>query len=231
MTQAAALAIRSLVEDIGAVRAFLVDGAADRLPPADIAHGLDLVTLDPGERATLADAIDDIQVASKLWLLDQLAAVEPLAGSTVLVLGGWCGVLPWLHHVTGGLAPALALCVDSDARACSIGRRAVAPATPSLRFVCQDVYRLDYARLAEGGRLVVINTICEHLPDLPRWRAMLPPGILTVLQSNNYRGCPDHVSCVDSAGELGEAAQLQRLDYEGALPLSLFTRYMVIGRS
>jgi hypothetical protein len=192
---------------------------------------LDTADLDDGERAVLRDALDEIQLQSKLWLLDELERVTSLQDTTLAVLGGWCGVLPWLLHRTRGVNYRLAVSVDIDAHACSIGARTTGRDTPRLYFVCQDVCELGYERLAVDHQLVLVNTICEHLADFDRWRRRLPGGTLVVLQSNNYRLCPDHVNCVDSAEQLAEDAGLRSVHFTGERPLSLFTRYMVIGRS
>jgi hypothetical protein len=216
-------------------------GALDRLRAAlaagegaldvDRALGVDLAALDRAERAILAAAITDIQVRSKLWLLDQLFELAPGGARTILVLGGWCGVLPWLAQLTGRGPAAAWISIDRDPKACAVGRRAFGAAAPHLSFVCHDIYELDYPRLVRARELIVINTICEHLHDFARWRSMLPEGVLTVLQSNDYRGCPDHVSCVDTTAELASRARLGQVFYQGSLALSLFTRFMVIGRT
>ena len=197
----------------------------------NIVGQLDAPGLDDLERRVLTDALDDIQLRSKHWLLDELDHIDTLTDATVLVMGGWCGVLPWLRYATGRPSPAMTVSVDFDERACRIGAQVIGPVTPALYFLCQDIHRLDYARLATGRRLVIVNTVCEHLPDFAGWRRLLPPGTLTILQSNDFRGCPDHVNCVDSASELAAAADLPEVSFVGSLPLSLFTRFMVIGRT
>ncbi len=183
------------------------------------------------ERAVLLEALDEIQLRSKYWLLDELEHVTSVRDATLVVLGGWCGVLPWLLHRSRGWSPQLAVSVDIDPAVCSIGARTTGRETPRLHFLCQDVHRLDYARLARDRRLVLVNTICEHLSDFAGWRRLVPSDTLVVLQSNNYRGCPDHVNCVDSSEQLADDAQLATVDFAGSLELSLFTRYMVIGRT
>ena len=155
--------------------------------------------------------LDEIQLRSKHWLLDELEPVAPLTDATMIVLGGWCGVLPWLLYRRRGWVPQLTVSVDVDPVACSIGARTTGRETPRLHFLCQDVHRLDYDRLATGHRLVLVNTICEHLSDFAGWRRLVPPGTRVVLQSNDYRGCPDHVNCVDSASSSPPTPRCDRL--------------------
>jgi hypothetical protein len=190
----------------------------------------DIRDLHGTERSTLSIALLDEQVYSKLWLLEQLFTLEPFDRATILVLGGWCGVLPWLAHLTGRGAAATWVSVDFDPTAGAIGRRVFGGVVPNLSFECRNIYDLDYKRLAQEQPLVVINTICEHLANFGTWRSMLPEGVTTVLQSNNYRGCPDHINCIDTIEELVAAADCKELLFAGALPVTLFTRFMVIGR-
>ena len=192
---------------------------------------VDLTDLNGSERSKLAAATTDIQLTSKLWLLEELFKQVPMGGLTILVLGGWCGVLPWLARLIGRESAGVWISIDRDLTACSIGKRAFGGATSNLLFVCHDAYKFDYRRLARGCNLVVINTICEHLHDFRGWRSLLPEGAFTVLQSNNYRGCPDHINCVDLTGEFVAKAGLRQVLFQGSLALSLFTRFMVIGRT
>ena len=45
---------------------------------------------------------------------------------------------------------------------------------------------------------LVINTSCEHLPDVRGWLDRLPAGMPVVLQSNDYFAEPEHTNCVAS---------------------------------
>jgi len=120
--------------------------------------------------------------------------------------------------------------IDFDPTAGAIGRRVFGGTVPNLSFECRNIYDLDYKQLAQEQPLVIVNTICEHLADFDIWRSMLPEGVTTVLQSNNYRGCPDHINCIDAIEELVAAADFSELLFAGSLPVPLFTRFMVIGR-
>jgi hypothetical protein len=193
--------------------------------------GVDIADLNSSERRVLSAAITDIQVNSKLWLLDRLFHLVPNGGLTMLVLGAWCGVLPWLANLTGRGWAGAWISIDRDANACSIGKRAFGRSMSNLLFVCHNAYDFDYQRVARRHNLVVINTICEHLDDFSAWRSMLPKGVITVLQSNDYRSCPDHINCVDSTEEFVAKSNLQRVVFQGSLVLPLFTRFMVIGRT
>jgi hypothetical protein len=187
--------------------------------------------LDRHLRPIFENSISEVQVKSKLWLLDELFARLPSKPFRILVLGGWCGVLPWLAKLTDRGSTSTWISIDVDPEASFIGRIVFGGSVPNVSFQCQDIHSIDYQHLAKEKDLIVINTICEHLPRFADWRRLIPSGTLTILQSNNFRGCPDHVSCVDSVEELLDVAKLGQVTYRGSLILSLFTRFMVIGRA
>jgi hypothetical protein len=186
-------------------------------------------TLEPAQRRGFVEAIDGVQVPSKLWLLAELASRHHLPGTTMVVLGAWYGILPLLCHWRLDRPPARTLCIDFDPRACAVGERVIAATYPSVTYQVADIMDLDYPALLEPGGSVLVNTICEHLPDLPGWWTRVPTGTLAVLQSNNYRGCPDHVNCVDSVTDMQIQTPLAEVLYEGTLPVPGMDRYMLIG--
>ena len=193
--------------------------------------GISMAGVTPSERKILEIAFSEVQIRSKLWLLERLFTHVATEDPVILVLGGWCGVLPWLAGLTGKGLGADWRSLDIDPEACALGAKLFGKSVPNMSFKCQDIYAIDYETVGAERELVVINTVCEHLSELPRWRGLIPRGVLTVLQSNNFRGCPDHVNCVDSEEELGNKAMLDQVSFMGSLKLSLFTRFMVIGRS
>jgi hypothetical protein len=225
----AALTYTSLDLPLRDVRSTLLSGMnATRL---DRPLGIDLAALTSDQRTILSAAITEIQIRSKLWLLENLFRHIDSDCRTILVLGGWCGVLPWLAALSGLDSAQTWISVDRDPAVCEIGRRAFSQKAQRLLFRCGDIFELDYSSFCETRNLVVVNTICEHLGDVGRWRSMLPAGVLVALQSNDYRGCRDHINCVDSAEELVAQAELKQLVFKDSLPLSLFTRFMIIGRA
>ena len=174
-------------------------------------------------------AIDEVQVRSKLWLIDELAARRDLAGATLVVLGAWYGILPLLFTWRLARPPARMVCVDIDADACALGRQLIGALYPAIEYRVGDVMELDYREWARDPSIVLVNTICEHLADATAWWARIPAGQLTVLQSNNYDRCPDHVNCVQSVDELAAQTPLTETLYQGVLHLPIFDRFMLIG--
>jgi hypothetical protein len=174
--------------------------------------------------------LDSVQVRSKLWLIAQLGRVADLAGSRLLVVGAWYGVLPLLINLTVDRPPASMTCVDIDPGPCRVGEAVIGAMYRNVEFLCADAMELDYSAWAQDPGSVVVNTICEHLPDVAEWWEKLSPGQVAVVQSNNHRGCPDHVSPVESIDQLERLAPMSEVWFEGVLRLSIFDRFMVIGR-
>lgn len=159
-------------------------------------------------RRQFSAGIDEIQVRSKLWLIDELASRADLDGATLIVLGAWYGILPllvnWLLK-----PPARMICVDISADACALGQQVIGPLYPNIEYRVAGAMDLDYADLARDPSSVLINTICEHLPD-----------IVT---------CPDHVNTVQDLDEMKAQTPMSQLLYAGVLRLPIFDRFMLIG--
>jgi hypothetical protein len=182
-------------------------------------------------RQDFAIAMHPVQVNSKLWLIDELARRRQLSRASLLVLGAWYGVLPLLMNWRLTTPPPKMLCIDLDEAACKIGSELIGGLYGNVEYRCADLTELDYANGAGGSGNVVINTSCEHVPELADWWAHLPPGQLAVLQSNNYHGCPDHVNCVHSLDEFKRQTPMSHLLFAGRLEVAHdLTRFMLIGR-
>lgn len=186
--------------------------------------------LPTSERDAMLEAVDNIQISSKLWLIDELTRLTDLAGCELLVLGAWYGVLPLLLNLRLEQTPKRMVCIDFDPDACRLGEEVIGSMVPNVEYRCADVMDYDYEAWSRHPATVVVNTICEHLPDVDRWWGRIPPGQFVALQSNNYLRCPDHVNCARSLADMKEQTPLSEVLFEGMLPLSLFDRFMIIGR-
>jgi len=185
--------------------------------------------LEPEDRERFAGSIDEGQVRSKLWLIRELTQRVDLEGTYVVVLGAWFGILPLLVNLTRRRPPARMICVDIDATAVNLGRRAIGSLYSNIEYAVADAMDLDYGVLANDQSSVLVNTICEHLSDAPEWWARVHPGQLAVLQSNNYDRCRDHVNCVSGVEEMKAQTPMTEVLFEGALRLPIFDRFMLIG--
>lgn len=192
---------------------------------ADLAHAV----ADHPE-AALSVAFNHKQIASKTWLRDAL--FDTLGGTfqSIWVLGGWYGVLAALLHDDPRYAIDRIVSFDIDP-ACApvaetLNRRSLAAGRFEARTAAMET--LDYA--GPDAPDLVICTSCEHIVDLRAALARMPLGTQLVLQSNDYRREPDHVSCVDSVEAFRLQADLGTVLFEDALPTRNYTRFMLIGR-
>lgn len=188
-----------------------------------------LPVLNDEERWGLDDAMDEVQMASKLWLIDELDKCADVSDKPMVVVGAWYGVLPLLMNWRMKNPPPRMLCIDIDHEVLSAGERLIGPLYENVEFRLADAMTFDYETFGGGPGAVVVNTICEHLPQFDSWWKRIPNGHLVVLQSNNYFLCPDHVNAVDSLEEMKEQAPMSRVLFEGALPLLKWKRFMLIG--
>ncbi|WP_420100483.1 class I SAM-dependent methyltransferase [Bosea sp. (in: a-proteobacteria)] len=184
-----------------------------------------------GAPADLSIALNHKQIASKQWLVETLAEVMPRPEGPVWVLGAWYGVLGALLLADERLGIGQVVSLDMDPTCAPIAetlnQRHVE--TGRFRAVTADMTGLDVGAMETTPGLV-INTSCEHLPDVPGWLATLPPGLPLLLQSNDYDREPDHRSCVPSLEAFREQAGLSEIWFAGARPTKNYTRFMLIGR-
>jgi hypothetical protein len=177
--------------------------------------------------ADLSPAFSHKQIASKQWLLDSLFATLGGYFAGVTVLGGWYGVLPAMLLADPRFSIKRITSVDIDPACAAIAGTLNGRFVRDGRFaaVTADMHALDYA----SPDALIINTSCEHIPDVRRWLDLLPPAQQVVLQSNDFFAEPSHVSCMVSLDAFVNAARLARLDFAGSFASKRYTRFMLIG--
>lgn len=179
----------------------------------------------------LSISFNEDQVESKLWLLRHLPEAANLADYRIVILGAWYGLLALMLNRLTPKPPADICCIDIDEETCALATHvlSVLPTRPEVRE--EDMMTIDYAALTRGRPTIFVNTSCEHLADFAGWRARVPSGTRLVLQSNNHRGCSEHVGCVPDLETFESEARLTTVDYRGVLPLKNFKRFMLIGNA
>ena len=196
---------------------------------ADIAETL---TRHPG--APLANALNHKQVACKSWLVDALAAATDRRFEHILIAGGWLGALSamLLDRLGDRIGHITTLDIDPLCKSVAETLNRHALKAGRFRAVTADMLTADLAALADGRGPIdsVINTSCEHLPDVRAWLNRLPRGLAVVLQSNDYFSEPGHVSSVADLDAFVAQAALSQVDIADALHLKNYTRFMLIGR-
>jgi hypothetical protein len=181
--------------------------------------------------AALDVAFNHKQVACKMWARNALFDHLGHAFGTIWVLGGWYGVLAAILLDDRRFAIGHIRSIDLDPAVAPVAATLNAEALTAGRFSTgtADMYDLDYDR--PGARPdLVINTSCEHIPDLEGWLALLPQGMPVLLQSNNYAAEPSHVNIVRSLEHFADTAALSHLAFSGELKLKNYTRFMLIGQ-
>jgi hypothetical protein len=142
--------------------------------------------------------------------------------STIAIVGAWFGTLGLMlgrSFPTAGIQM-----IDIDKR-CKIFVDNIIHDISNIEYITQDMYDHIYRED------IVINTSCEHIPDIKKWISLIPPKKTLVLQSNNYIEPPDHISTASSIEEFVEQTGLASVWYSGCLIMPMYTRYMIIGRT
>jgi hypothetical protein len=180
--------------------------------------------------AALDIAFNHKQIACKIWARNALFQHLGRSFGTVWVLGGWYGVMAAILFDDRRFAIGHIRSIDFDPAVAPVAHMLNAEASLAGRFSTSaaDMYNLDYHAPRDRPDLV-INTSCEHIPDLEGWLSLLPPGMPVLLQSNNYATEPSHVNIVGSLEQFASTAALSHLAFSGELELRNYTRFMLIG--
>ena len=187
-------------------------------------------------RKRVADSMNESQLVSKLWLVEELSNlnVKPV---NISLLAGWFAqyIVPLLYDNFESIEWIENFEMDRD-----IKRVAYKFNT---RYKKDDKYKVSIRNVMFGNLIslssptfdTVINCSCEHMYPMSKFRELKNTGVddnaLYVLQSSNDTQHDDHINCVNDADELAEQANLIDVMYAGKklLPNGMI-RFMVIGR-
>ena len=187
-------------------------------------------------RKRVADSMNESQLVSKLWLVEELSNlnVKPV---NISLLAGWFAqyIVPLLYDNFESIEWIENFEMDRD-----IKRVAYKFNT---RYKKDDKYKVSIRNVMFGNLIslssptfdTVINCSCEHMYPMSKFRELKNTGVddnaLYILQSSNDTQYDDHINCVDDADELADQANLVDILYVGEklLPNGM-TRFMVIGR-
>jgi hypothetical protein len=216
--------------------------------PPEFMHLLLMVNTFPECR--WLDALSKSQIASKQWIVDQLNEIQlDRAIGNVVVVGGWYGILPYMMF--NQLETTKRICsIDLDETvhqpAREFNRKNWSPyQSPHLcRFQSIQYNAYDINWKEDRSMVIpmdteqyvlfpntIINTICEHLPDIPAWMNTIPNNKLVVLQSNNKYDEPDHINCSPSLEHFAEQVEwkFRTTLFKQSQPMGSYDRYMIIG--
>jgi hypothetical protein len=182
--------------------------------------------LDESSGYTLAGSFTRDLVASKVWLLNQLARIAPQVG-TVYVLGSWYGNLGVLLALDPVIRFKKLINVETDPKFLQASERIHNHlGMRNTEYMLADANDLDYRQLGDDG--VVINTSLTDMQG-QAWFDNIPSGTLVVMQSRDH----DPGNAAHSTQDIIDRFPLSEIIYDGELdladPETEYTRYMVIG--
>ncbi len=188
-----------------------------------------LATLTRHQEPRIAVALNKNQMASKRWLAESLFSAVGERLGNVLILGGWVGALAAVLLHDRRFRIDRVVSVDIDPRCAPVAESLNATHVRIGKFAARtaDMLAIDYA--ADPADLI-INTSCEHLAAFDRWYARVPDGQLTVLQSNDYVACPEHVNCVPDLAAFQMQAPMRERLFAGERAMRRYVRFMLVGR-
>lgn len=167
------------------------------------------------------DMFSSGQLKSKEWLISELDKLN-IKRKKILIAGAWYGTLGVM--IKKKFPTANITMLDIDAR-CKRFVDNVIYNLENTRYITEDMYKHDYQED------IIINTSCEHIPDLLKWLITIPENKIVIMQSNNYFNCDGHVNCVNSIDEFIEKSTLTNILYSGELITNMYTRYMLIAKT
>ena len=166
------------------------------------------------------------QIKSKIWLIENLMSFFSTKNNSIVIHGGWNGVLASLLFQTDVMIDKI-VSIDIDPHCESIANTMNKIEEISGRFNAITCNMIDYKY--DFFPDIVINTSCEHISqnEYDIWLTNIPKGTIIVLQSNNYN-INEHIRIVNSLNEFKEQSYINIFS-ANELELPLYTRYMLIG--
>ena len=182
--------------------------------------------LDESSGYSLAGSFTRDLIASKVWLLDELAHIAPRVDS-IYVLGSWYGNLGVLLALDPVIQYKRLINVETDRKFLQTSERIHNHlGIDNTEYMLADANELDYRQLGQDG--VVINTSLTDMQGQD-WFDRIPKGTLVVMQSRDH----DPGNEAYSTQDIIDRYPLSEIIYDGELklqdPETEYTRYMVIG--
>jgi hypothetical protein len=187
----------------------------------------DIFALDESSGSGLDGSFTRDLVFSKLWLMRELAQIQPHV-STMYVLGSWYGNLALFLNRYPMVKVDHIVNVETNTERLDTGERMLDQAgADNVEHMLKDANQLDYRQLGRDG--AVINTSLIDIKGTD-WFENIPPGTLVVMQAR------DQVDNEQFTGpaDIAQKFPLDQVLYSGSLdledPETEYTRFMIIGR-
>ena len=182
------------------------------------------------------DSMNESQLVSKMWLVEELSNlnVKPV---NISLLAGWFAqyIVPLLYDNFESIEWIENFEMDRDIKSLAYKFNTRYKKEDKYKVSIKNVMFSNLISLSSPTFDTVINCSCEHMYPMYKFKELENTGVndnpLYILQSSNDTQYDDHINCVDDADELADQANLAEILYAGErlLPNGM-TRFMVIGR-
>ena len=166
------------------------------------------------------------QISSKEWLIEKMSEYVTKQ-STIDIHGGWVGVLASMIFQSDiPVSKIRSIDIDLDCEEISSTMNKIEEMQGRFRAITADMCSV------RSDADVIINTSCEHISqdEYDLWLSGHPANSLLILQSNNFE-IPEHKRIAETLEEFESQCGLKTVLFKGKLELSLYTRWMIIGKN
>jgi len=175
------------------------------------------------------DSMNESQLESKLWLVQELVKLD-IKPKRVAILAGWFAqyIVSLLYDNFESIECIKNFEIDQDVKDISYKYNKRYKDSNKYQFSIKDVMM----QIIEEDFDMVINCACEHMYPMQKFRELNPElDCHYVLQSTDEEQYDDHINCVGSSEELALQANITDVLYSGKKLLSNgMNRFMVIGK-
>ena len=182
--------------------------------------------LDESSGYSLSGSFTRDLIASKVWLLEQLAQIQQHY-TTMYILGSWYGNLALYMTLQPTIAVDRIINVETNAEMLATSQRILdRVGADNVKSMLADANKLDYRQLGRAG--VVVNTSLTEMPE-QSWFEHIPAGTIVALQARDQDPGVEYHNSQD----IQRRYPLSQVLYQGSMslqdPETEYTRYMTIG--
>jgi len=176
----------------------------------------------------ITDSFSRGQVMSKEWLVRELKPFFKEHHQSILVIGGWYGLLPHMLVETGWDKQIKSY--ELDDVCIEIGLKM--QVHDNIIWKHEDGLELFTDKKTNKGNKIVVCTACEHIDDedLHSMLSMKHPDMIVALQSNNMVQVDSHINCHTSVDHFVSTLPDMDILYKGTMDAGDYERYMVIAK-
>ena len=148
------------------------------------------------ENPDLLDSYSYNQFKSKENLLQHIKNLEIINPHTV-ILGCWYGsiLIPALIDQTEHMT-----CIDINEICIKVAKNRLFKKYKNIHYMHRDVFDKSCTDRIKNANLI-INTSCEHMPNMSELKVLYKSNAYFAFQSNNMYNIPTHINCVSSIEE------------------------------